>query len=109
MFLYECSVGLSSIVYEWPHRYIHPLVVQPLSLMKKGKKKKTQSLKLFEYFLYQMSMVLTAGDGPTLETAPCPFLEHTLIHAMLNMSHSQVTISWLEIQPFSVTLDCVLL
>lgn len=26
MFLYECSVGLSSIVCEWPHRYIHPLV-----------------------------------------------------------------------------------
>lgn len=25
MFLYECSVDLSSIVCEWPHRYIHLL------------------------------------------------------------------------------------
>lgn len=73
MFLYECSVGLSSIVYEWPqvHSLSSHLPLQPLSLMEKEKKKKeTQSLKLFEFFLHQMSMVLTAGGRPLLDTAP---------------------------------------
>lgn len=62
------------------------------------KVRKTQSLKLFEFFLYQMSMVLTAEDGCTLETAPlapCSLFTHT--HSMLNTSKSQETISWLEI------------
>lgn len=62
------------------------------------KERKTQSLKLFEFFLYQMSMVLTAEDGRTLVTAPCaprPFFTHT--HSMLNTSNSQEIISWLEI------------
>lgn len=38
--------------------------------MKKEKKNKTQSLKLFEFFLYRLSMSLTAGGGPLWEAAP---------------------------------------
>lgn len=74
MFLYECSVGLSSIAYEWPHRYIHPpntsFAAPQFNEERREKKKQTQSLKLFEFFLNQMSMVLTSGDGLILETAP---------------------------------------
>lgn len=98
--------GFEERLCERPHRYIHPHILQPFSLMKN--KRKTQSLKLFEFFLYQMSMVLTAAEGRRLETAPlapCPFLEH-LPPSRTSVSHSQVTISCLETQHISVTLDC---
>jgi len=57
-----------------------PLAAPQFNEERKKKKNKTQSLKLFEFFLYQMSMVLTAGGGPPWETAP-PALARRPSHA----------------------------
>lgn len=80
------------------------LFSQPLSLMKKEKEKHKALSSGFS--LNQMSVVLTAGGAPALETAP-PTPAHASrapAPCSLRVSHPQVTISWLEIVSFSVTL-----
>lgn len=54
---------------------------------RREKKKQTQSLKLFEFFLNQMSMILTSGDGLILETAPPTTVHSQSIPHLLHAQH----------------------
>lgn len=51
-----------------PHSTVTLRVLQPFSLMKN--KRKTQSLKPFQFLLHQMCVVLTAAEGLPLGMAP---------------------------------------
>lgn len=54
-----------------------------------------------------MRVVLTAAEGLPLGTAPLSLtIQEHLPPVPGPMCHSQVTVSCLEIQHFSVTLDC---